>query len=210
MNYTAKYVDENGKEKKVSITDEDSEEAMKNDYEEIQRKYNPKYVCIRRVQAKPGEKMHLKVTVNAPTHYLTASNDISPKNCKSMTVDIICFAGYPMVRVSASYAPDYYLASPNVFRSGAACIDNWIPFTSSLITVVDKLVHDMIHDSTVNLYNSVANDSVVEWHKKNVEAGAFPTIDPKLLYAPEVIPLPHRRTETESVPKHPRLPERSH
>ena len=73
MSYTTNYTDEYGHTREVSITEEDSAEALKNDYLEIVRKYNPKYLTSQRVQAKAGEAMHLKVTVKAPSHYLTAN-----------------------------------------------------------------------------------------------------------------------------------------
>lgn len=160
-------------------------------------------------QAKVGEAMHLRVTVKAPSHYLTAKEDSSPKACESMTADIICYPGYPLKSISASYASDHYLASPNVFRSGNACIDNWIPFTSSLTTVVDKLVRDMIHDPGVTRYDSMANSSVAQWHKDGVATGRFPTIHPKLLYAPEMMALPPRRVVSKPVAAPP-LPGRRH
>lgn len=123
MRYTADYTDEFSHARKVSITEEDSALALQNDYQEVIRKYDPKRVTFKRVQAKAGEAMHLKVTVNAPSHYLTTKEDTIPKSCDSMTVDIICYPGYPLKAISASYAADHYLASPNVFRSGNACID---------------------------------------------------------------------------------------
>ena len=209
MSYTANYTDEKGKTREVSITEEDSVAALKNDYQEIVRRYNPKYVTIQRVQAKAGEAMHLKITVKAPSHYLNSNDDRSPKPCKSMTVDIICYPGYPLRSVSASYASDHYLASPNVFRSGSACIDTWIPFTSSLTTVVDKLVRDMIHAPGVTRYDSMANSSVAQWHKDSVAAGRFPTIHPKTLYAPEMTALPPRRAASKPVSAPP-LPGRRH
>ena len=112
--------------------------------------------------------------------------------------------------ISAVYAKDHYLASPNVFRSGNACIDTWIPFTSSLTTVVDKLVHDMIHDPTVTRYDSMANSSVAQWHKDGVAVGRFPTIAPKLLYALEVTKLPPRRVDSKPLVTPPPLPGRHH
>ena len=211
MSYSVNYTDENGHTRVISITKEDSVVALENDYAEILRKYNSKYVTIQRTQTKEGEAVHLKVTVNAPSHYLTSEDDSTPKACESMTADIICYPGYPLKSVSASYASNHYLASPNVFRSGAACIDGWIPFTSSLVTVVEKLVHDMIHDPTVTRYDSMANASMEKWHKDNVAAKRFPTIHPKLLYAPELTALPPRRTAnkpTTTTP--PPLPRRNH
>ena len=38
MSYAANYTDENGRTREVSITEEDSAEALKNDYQEILRK----------------------------------------------------------------------------------------------------------------------------------------------------------------------------
>ena len=208
MSYTADYTDENGNTRAVSITEEDSREALKNDYNEIIHKYDSKYVVIQREHAKPGEALHLKLTVNAPSHYLTDKDDTIPKQCQSMTADIICYPGYPLKSVSATYKEDHYLASPNVFRSGIACIDTWIPFTSSLTNVVDKLVHDMIHDPCVTRYDSMANSSVAQWHKDGVAAGYFPTISPKLLYAREITALPLRRITRRSLPTPPPMPRR--
>ncbi len=209
MSYTTNYTDACGHTREVSITKEDSAEALKNDYREIVRKYNPKYVTIQRVQAKVGEAMHLKVTVKAPSHYLTSGDDSTPKACESMTANIIAYPGYPLKAVSASYASDHYLASPNVFRSGNACIDTWIPFTSSLTTVVDKLARDMIHDPAVTRYESMANSGMAQWHKDGVANGRFPTIHPKLLYAPETTALPPRRVASKPVSA-PSLPARRH
>ena len=210
MNYELEYKDELGNKKSASITAEDSKEALRNDYEELLRRYNPDIVKFQRLQTKAGEAMHLKITVTAPTHYLASSTDTSPKACDSMDIHIICYPGYPLKSVSVHYNADHYLASPNVFRSGSACIDKWVPFTSSLISVVDKLIRDTIHDPNVTRYLSPANSSMIKWHMKGVESGKFPTIMPKLLYAPEHRALPPRRVaEISTVPVR-SLPSRRH
>lgn len=210
MSYSTKYTDESGNSREVYITEDDSVEALKNDYNAIIRKYNPKYVTIQRVQAKTGEAMHIKVTVKAPTHYLTTSDDVEPKACNEMTANIICYPGYPLKSVSAAYDANHFLASPNVFRSGNACIDTWIPFTSSLTTVVDKLVRDMIHDPSVTRYDSMANSNMSQWHKEGVSTRRFPTIQPKLLYAPDLTALPPRRVPQKVIIAPPPLPGRHH
>ena len=110
-----------------------------------------------------------------------------------MTCTLVCMPGYPITPMKAGYAPDRHLASPNVGRSGWAYIDEWKVGVSSMLTVGDKLLHDMIHDPSVTRYDSVANSDVVAWHKRGVERGAFPTIAPKELWAPEIPPLPRRR-----------------
>ena len=204
MAYTTNYDGHN-----VSITNGDTVEALKNDYLQLIRMFNPRYVSIQRVQAVNGEALHLKVTVNAPSHYLTSEDDINPKPCDSMTVDIVCFPGYPIQPVKAYYAKNHYLASPNVFRSGHACIDTWIPFTSSLITVVEKLIRDIIHDPVVTRYDSMANYHMEKWHKNGVASGSFPTISAKTLYAVESTSLPPRKA-TVNAGGTPPLPGRRH
>lgn len=80
-----------------------------------------------------------------------------------MTCTLVCMPGYPITPMKAGYAPDRHLASPNVGRSGWACIDEWKVGVSSMLTVGDKLLHDMIHDPSVTRYDSVANSDVVAW-----------------------------------------------
>ncbi len=199
MSYTTSYKDENGCTKDVTISDSDCVMALSNDYRELIRTYDPRRVSITRIQAAEGEALHLKVTVHAPTHYLTGPHDHTPKPAQSMSFDIIAYPGYPLKAVRAYYDPARYLASPNVFRSGAACIDEWRIFTSSLLTVCDKLVRDVIHDPNVTLYSSMANAYMEDWHRKGAAAKRFPTIPTKLLYAPDAPPLP-RRSSTGSKP----------
>lgn len=213
MSYITTYADENGEMKSVTISDEDSIEALRNDYSQLIHRYNPKYVTIRRMQVEPGEAVHLRVTLNAPTHYLTKYDSTNPIACNSMSADVVMYMGYPLKPIHAFYNPDHYLASPNVFYQtgiwGKACIDRWIVFSSSMISTVDKLLNDMIHNPTVTRYDSAANPNLIEWHKKGVEMGCFPTINPKLLYASEnntksAPPIPPRRNQ----PTPPPIPKR--
>ena len=195
--FTTTYSDENGS-RIVSVSPEDSRLALKNDFDEILRNYDPNVVTIERCPTGPGEALHLKVTVHAPSHYLVSATDTDPKPCDYMTAHVICYPGYPLKSIRAYYMSNYRLASPNVFSSGVACIDTWVPFTSSLVTVVEKLVHDMIHDPQVTRYDSVACHSMVIWHRSHAQAGEFPTIPPKSLYAIQTTPLPPRRNRAQS------------
>lgn len=176
MVYTGTYIDENGVGHEISLTEEDSIEALKNDRDALLRRYNTQRVTVRQVKAQEGEAMRFQLTLHAPTHYLTSEDDTEPKPCDEMTCTLVCMPGYPITPMKAGYAPDRHLASPNVGRSGWACIDEWKVGVSSMLTVGDKLLHDMIHDPSVTRYDSVANSDVVAWHKRGVERGAFPTI----------------------------------
>ncbi len=176
------FEDENGIRRTISISRKDTIEAVKNDYSEIIKRYNPNIVSFNRCQTKAGEALRLEVTVHAPSHYLTKTNGTEPKPCDSMSATILVKTGYPVTSIEAFYDPDHYLASPNVFRSGHACIDTWVPFKSSLVTVVDKLVRDMIHDPEVTRYDSMANHAMESWHKKGARENRFSTIDPHKLY----------------------------
>ena len=192
MDYSATFYDEQGIKRTMSVSREDTFEAVRNDYSELMKKYNPDVVSINRCQTKEGEALRLEITVNAPSHYLTNDDYKTPKSCDSMTATVIVKMGYPLVSLEAFYDPKHFLASPNVFTSGKACIDAWVPFKSSLITVVDKLVHDMIHDPEVTRYDSMANSAMETWHKTAVGNGQFPTIDPSNLYMKERKAMPPR------------------
>lgn len=215
MIYTGIYTDSEGKSVNVQVTDRESDEAIRNDFDELKRRYNPKYVTVKELAAKPGERLHLKITVNAPSHYLTSPDDENPKSCCDMSFELVVYPGYPIKEVTAFYKPDYHLASPNVFRSGDACIDEWYVLKSSLVSVADKLINDVIHNPNVTRYDSPANSDMIEWHKANCEKKLFPTITPSLLEAdeqPALPALPQRRQHTSvsdtAKTQPPSLPER--
>ena len=183
MKFSVDYTDKNGVSRKHTLKESESAEALKNDYYELMRTYDKRYVKIERIRAEYGEALHLRITVYARSHYLTSLFDKRPKVCESMSVEVICYPGYPLKAVTAKYDRNHYLASPNVFKSGIACIDRWKPLKSSLLTVVEKLVMDIIHNPTVTRYDSMANSELSEWHYKGCKSGEFPTVDPALLYA---------------------------
>ena len=72
MTYSVTYQDETGASRVASISENDYLEALENDYLDLQRRYNARYVTIQKIHAEPGEALHLVVTVNAPSHYLTS------------------------------------------------------------------------------------------------------------------------------------------
>ena len=183
MRFSVAYTDKNGVSRMHTLKKSESAEALKNDYYELMRTYDKRYVKIERIRAEYGEALHLRITVYARSHYLTSLFDKRPKVCESMSVEVICYPGYPLKAVTAKYDRNHYLASPNVFKSGIACIDRWKPLKSSLLTVVEKLVMDIIHNPTVTRYDSMANSELSEWHYKGCKSGEFPTVDPALLYA---------------------------
>lgn len=213
MNYSATFNDEQGIRRTMSVSQEDTFEAVRNDYNDLMKKYNTDVVSINRCQTTAGEALRLEVTVKAPSHYLTTPSDTEPKSCSAMSATVIVKMGYPLVGIEAYYDPKHYLASPNVFTSGRACIDTWVPFKSSLLTVVDKLVRDMIHDSEVTRYDSMANCAMESWHKTGVRNGEFPTIDPRKLYMREKVAMPPRangRSSATVARRTPTLPPRRH
>ena len=160
MVYTGTYIDENGVGHEISLTEEDSIEALKNDRDALLRRYNTQRVTVRQVKAQEGEAMRFQLTLHAPTHYLTSEDDTEPKPCDEMTCTLVCMPGYPITPMKAGYAPDRHLASPNVGRSGWACIDEWKVGVSSMLTVGDKLLHDMIHDPSVTRYEFTLSQGV--------------------------------------------------
>ena len=152
MAYSTTYTDERGSSVPVSISDEESREAIRNDWNVLRGMFNPRYVTVEEAACESGEEFRFRITVHAPSHYLTDRDDASPKSCSSMSAEVAVFLGYPLKSVKATYPAKRRLASPNVFRSGAACIDEWKIYTSSMLTVAEKLVKDMIHDPAVTRY----------------------------------------------------------
>ena len=55
MVYTGTYIDENGVGHEISLTEEDSIEALKNDRDALLRRYNTQRVTVRQVKAQEGE-----------------------------------------------------------------------------------------------------------------------------------------------------------
>ena len=208
MAYSTTYTDERGSSVPVSISDEESREAIRNDWNVLRGMFNHRYVTVEEAACESGEEFRFRITVHAPSHYLTDRDDASPKSCSSMSAEVTVFLGYPLKSVKATYPAKRRLASPNVFRSGAACIDEWKIYTSSMLTVAEKLVKDMIHDPAVTRYDSMANGDVADWHRAGVASGRFPTISPKLLEAPQRPPLPVRRAAS-GLGAPPPLPRRS-
>lgn len=176
----------NGKE--IILTDTDSTAAMDNDIAELKLRYNPNYVTIEELTPTGVARKFLRVTLRARTHYLTSREDRSPKTTDSITFFVEIFPGYPIKSVHAYYPNDKYLASPNVFPSGDCCLDGWTPFSSTLTGTVDKLLIDAVHNPSGTLYGSAANHYMIDWHKRGVASGEFPTLPLKQLYRPETPP----------------------
>lgn len=203
MGYSANYVDEHGKKHVISITDNESREALKNDYNKIIKKYNPEIVNIERMMANRGEELHLKINVNAPSDYLESQDDSNPKPCNpTPPAEIIVYLGYPLKAIKAFYPNNRFLASLHVWNSGIICIDHWILLTSSLETVTEKIIMDMIHNPMVVRYDSMANRHLEKWYREGVSSGRFPTINPAMIYASKEVPLPARneRAMSSAVP----------
>lgn len=186
--YQALYTDENGKSRTVTISKEDSVEAIKNDCEVLLKKFNKKRVEITEIPPAPGMAKHFLITVKAPTHYLSGSTDFNPKKCEELSFHLEVYFGYPLVKVKAYYPVERRLASINVFSNGNACIGDWKVYKSSVLTVVEKMVHDIIHDPAVANADSKATSYLTNWWKKELEAGKFPTIPSKELYADDNAP----------------------
>ena len=72
MVYTGTYIDENGVGHEISLTEEDSIEALKNDRDALLRRYNTQRVTVRHPKAQDSESLPLQLTRHAPTHDLTS------------------------------------------------------------------------------------------------------------------------------------------
>ena len=99
MAYSTTYTDERGSSVPVSISDEESREAIRNDWNVLRGMFNPRYVTVEEVACESGEEFRFRITVHAPSHYLTDRDDASPKSCSSMSAEVAVFLGYPLTDV---------------------------------------------------------------------------------------------------------------
>ena len=167
----------------------DSMIALRNDKYELLHAFDPNIVKIEDEWCNAYFMAKFKVTVNAPTHYLTGDDMKSPKPTDSIVFYVEVPNGYPKTKPRVYYPAEKRLASVNVFPPldkekmyASQCTDEWYPKTSSLFLLVEKTVRDIIHDPCVCRYDSMANSSLEDWHRENVKKGCFPTIDPAEIY----------------------------
>ena len=102
MAYSTTYTDERGSSVPVSISDGESREAIRNDWNVLRGMFNPRYVTVEEVACELGEEFRFRITVHAPSHYLTDRDDASPKSCSSMSAEVAVFLGYPLKSVKAA------------------------------------------------------------------------------------------------------------
>lgn len=164
----------------MATVSNDVAEAIVNEYQDILNLLTDN-VEITRLNAPQGSICLWQFVVKARTHYLVEEDDTVPKETDSMTFWLDVKDGYPKVKPYVYYAPNHRLASVNVFRNGAQCIDEWkydeahAGNNSSLLTTVEKTIKDIIHDPTVSRFDSMANRSMAQWQKENTENHRFPT-----------------------------------
>lgn len=155
--------------------------SLRNDYEEVLRFFNPKIVDIKRVSPPEGCMCKLQVTVHAPTYYLTTPEDITPKPMVDMSFFIDVKDGYPDIKPLTYYGSNCRLASVNVWDNGVQCTDEWLA-NSSLRSIIDKTVRDIILDPDVTKFDSMANNRIKVWREQMEKDRRIPTINPAMIY----------------------------
>lgn len=164
----------------MSMVNDDVREAIVNEYRDI-KELLTENVLITRLTAPAGSICLWRFDVNAKSHYLIGKDDTVPKETEITTFWLDVKDGYPKVKPYVYYMPDRRLASINVFRNGAQCIDEWkydekhAGNNSSLLTTVQKTIKDIIHDPSVSRFDSMANDKLAEWQRENIMNHNFPT-----------------------------------
>lgn len=161
-------------------------EALRNDYDELLRAFNPRYVTIcqaPKTQDQAGLMCILRVTVKVPTYYLTGESDRKPKKTDGLTFEILVAEGYPKVKPTVRYVGGKRLASVNVFPNGVQCTDQWKE-GCSLFTLAKKTISDIVHESVVTRYNSRAtpSDELEAWQRSL--SGASVPMSKILLWTP--------------------------
>lgn len=144
-----------------------SVEALRNDYAELLRSFNPSYVTISlkpKAETPAGMMCVILVTVKAPTYYLEGEKDRTPKPIGGLTFGIFVAEGYPKVKPTVRYIGSKRLASVNVFPNGVQCTDQWSE-GCSLYTLAKKTISDIVHESIVSRTESRAtpDKALTDW-----------------------------------------------
>ena len=178
------------------MTTKDSIEALVNDYEQMISTFNPKYVVFNRQQVPPGVMLLLKVDVNVPT-YVLKQNERNPIFTNGISFYISVPEGYPETKPEVYYGNEKWLASVNVFSNDkhVQCIDTWTK-QSSLRSIAEKTLRDIIHDTSVTRYDNMATSTLATWQKSMDQKGEFPTMNPNLLFTQSVIKEPRIKEST--------------
>ncbi len=138
-------------------------------------------VKIERLSPPSGAILRLKVTVNAPSHYITGVGDNNPKPTDQMVFFVDVKNGYPRTKPSVYYPEGKILASINVFPTGAQCIDQWFydvkhaGKNSTLAGTIRKTLMDIIHIPSVSRYDSMANSDLKDWQERMTRNHSLPT-----------------------------------
>lgn len=166
----------------AKITVADSIAALENDYRELLMTFNDDVVEITRIQPDVGYMCKLKITVHAPCYFLNGANDVSPKLQNWIEFYVAVKNFYPQTKPIVYYAENRYLASVNVWNNGVQCIDHWNVY-SSLCSIVEKTVKDIIHDPMVTRYDSMANVNMENWQKQMTAQKKLPTMASNMIYS---------------------------
>lgn len=179
----------------MANVDEKTVQLIKNELDEIKELLTDR-IKMERIK-KEGLLLYLKFTVNAPTYYITGSGDKEPKATDSIVFSISVPYGYPKSGPTVNYEPGKMLASVNAFVSGRQCIDDWhydeqsSAHNSTLVGTVRKTVMDIIHDSVVTNYESVANRELIIWQQNMTANHKFPTCRLNTLFHSEAYNAEH-------------------
>lgn len=162
------------------LTKDLSREAYERDKKELLEAFNPRYVTIEQKTPPAGCMGLFKITVHAPSDILTHEEDTEPKPVDELEFFMKVNEYYPAIAPTVYFAPNRRLAGVNTFRNGKECIDKWGKF-SSLRSVAEKTIRDIIHDPEVTRYDSMACSAVKDWQQRKTAEGAFPTLKPASL-----------------------------
>lgn len=162
-------------------TQQESLEALVNDWKDLCMAFNPDIVSLQREQAPEGAMLLVKVTVHAPSYEIVDGGDDTPQRVEQQDFRLLVYNGYPAVKPKVYFGPKSRNASVNCFQSKTQCTDEWGPY-SSLLTLVEKTVKDIIHDPSVTRYNSMAYGALEHWQREMTSKGILPTIPPERIY----------------------------
>lgn len=169
----------------------DDVHAFSEQLRDIEDRYNPSLVKIKRIAADPGTIAKLEFTIT-PKNVVPLSKDVrmyirnrngdSEIRAESITGTMDILPGFPKTRPVVKFPYSMTLRHINVFQSGKMCIGT-APITV-LREVFDNIVGACIYSTAPSAanYDSPADRDSISWQKSKESSGEFPLIDPKLMF----------------------------
>lgn len=188
----------------------DDVHAFNEQYRDVEHRYNPAVVTLRKIEPAAGAIASLEFKVSPcgaaaagehPEIYVINNDTNTEEKIREITGWVHILPGFPATRPVVCFSSKKPLKHINVFKGGRMCVGD-DPQTS-LTILMDNVIGACIYNPNpfVANYDSPANGDAVEWQKEKELSGEFPLIDPAKIFNKTARSLPQPVVRKASAPR---------